>query len=105
MKYAVYDQITHKFVGVFDDISNLPETVLPPFIVSFEPLTRVLRNVVYRNIKTRNYYKVLELAFHTETEETMVVYRVVDVLYKEIDEKSLIYTRPISSFKEKFMEV
>ena len=54
---------------------------------------------VYRHFKG-NYYYVENIAYHSETQEKMVIYR---CLYERLDEKKL-WIRPEKMFLEKLSE-
>lgn len=64
----------------------------------------------YRNIKTQKIYKVIAIAKHSETEESLVIYCESELpRFSEVGELNLgrcletqVWARPIELFKEKF---
>ena len=61
-------------------------------------MTQSIEPGIYRHFRTRNTYEVIGVARHTETMETMVVYR---ALYESPEfGPDAIWVRPLAMFTE-----
>lgn len=57
-----------------------------------------MKNTIWRNNKTGNYYEVIDIALHSETVEKIV-------MYKPVAEPDSVWVRPYDLFFQKFTKV